>query len=164
LAVFCSIPPIPHCLLFPACSLNIFSISFQCLLKYRFYRHKFVTYLHRAYMHIPKNFKCFYLTQNNGPFHRVVFLLILLASPPIHYIRPSFFLFLSFKAFSFNGSFLLLSLHELSCRLQCFIFEEIAQKVPNLNSYCLYQSLNAMFEILSNLVCQACWLADKLTL
>jgi hypothetical protein len=26
--------------------------------------------------------------------------------------------------------------------LQCFIFEEIAQKVPNLNSYCLYQSLN----------------------
>ena len=68
----------PHCLLFPACSLNVFSISFQCLLKYRFYRHKFVTCLHRAYICIPKNFKCFYLTQNNGPFHSVVFLLILL--------------------------------------------------------------------------------------
>ena len=66
---------------------------FQCLLKYRFYRHKFVTYLHRAYICIPKNFKCFYLTQNNGPFHSVVFLLILLASPPIHYIRPSFLFF-----------------------------------------------------------------------
>ena len=89
--------PIPHCLLFPACSLNVFSISFQCLLKYRFYRHKFVTYLHRAYICIPKNFKCFYLTQNNGPFHSVVFLLILLASPPIHYIRPSFLFFFHLK-------------------------------------------------------------------
>ena len=89
--------PIPYCLLFPACSLNVFSISFQCLLKYRFYRHKFVTYLHRAYICIPKNFKCFYLTQNNGPFHSVVFLLILLASPPIHYIRPSFLFFFHLK-------------------------------------------------------------------
>ena len=89
--------PIPHYLLFPACSLNIFSTSFQCLLKYRFYRHKFVTYLHRAYICIPKNFKCFYLTQNNGPFHSVVFLLILLASPPIHYIRPSFLFFFHLK-------------------------------------------------------------------
>ena len=69
-----TLPSIPC--LFTKCLFHIFSM----LLKYRFYRHKFVTYLHRAYICIPKKFKCFYLTQNNGPFHSVVFLLILLAS------------------------------------------------------------------------------------
>ena len=132
--------PIPYCLLFPACSLNVFSISFQCLLKYRFYRHKFVTYLHRAYICIPKNFKCFYLTQNNGPFHSVVFLLILLASPPIHYIRPSFLFFFHLKHSPLMAQ---VSTTELSgAFLQVAMFYLCPQKVPNLNSYCLYQSLN----------------------
>lgn len=62
-------------------------------------------------------------------------------------IQDYFPLFLPFKAFSVYLlqwlKFLLISLQELSCRLDCFIFEEIAPKVTNLNSYCLYQSLDA---------------------